>query len=146
MTGARHGYLPVEPRWRCSSLADPSPNPTHAPATFANDGMRALVREKDWSQTPVGPMDQWPQSLRVAVGICLNSRFPMFVWWGPHLVNIYNDAYVPILGKRHPAALGVPAQRTWHEIWPIVGEQAKAVMQRGEATWNERVLLVMERH
>jgi PAS domain S-box-containing protein len=91
-------------------------------------------------------MDRWPQALRVAVGICLNSRFPMFVWWGPELVNIYNDAYVPVLGKRHPAALGVPAQKTWHEIWPVVGLQADAVMKRGEATWNERVLLVMERH
>jgi PAS domain-containing protein len=70
----------------------------------------------------------------------------MFVWWGPQLVNIYNDAYVPILGKRHPAAFGRPARESWDEIWPVVGPQAQAVMERGEATWNERVLLVMERH
>ena len=108
--------------------------------------MAALVRAYDWSHTPLGPIEQWPQALRVAVGICLNSRFPMFVWWGPQLINIYNDAYVPILAKRHPHALGRPAQETWHEIWPVVGPQADAVMQRGEATWNERVLLVMERH
>ena len=80
--------------------------------------MAALVRSKDWSTTPLGPMDGWPQSLRVAVGICLNSRFPMFVWWGPYLINIYNDAYVPILGKRHPAALGRPARSTWEETGP----------------------------
>ena len=91
-------------------------------------------------------MERWPASLRIAVGICMNSRFPMFVWWGPQHINIYNDAYIPILGKRHPQALGVPAQQTWHEIWPVVGPQADAVMLRGEATWNERVLLVMERH
>ncbi|HZN65479.1 MAG TPA: hypothetical protein VFB66_09265, partial [Tepidisphaeraceae bacterium] len=60
--------------------------------------MAALVRSKDWAATPLGPMGQWPQSLRTAVGICLQSRFPMFVWWGPRLINIYNDAYAPILG------------------------------------------------
>jgi len=108
--------------------------------------MAARVRAFDWASTPLGPPQQWPQSLRIAVGICLNSRFPMFVWWGPQLINIYNDGYIPMLGKRHPAALGKPAQPTWQEIWHIVGPQAEAVMQRGEATWNERVLLVMERH
>lgn len=108
--------------------------------------MACLVAEYDWAATPLGPIDRWSQALRVAVGICLNSRFPMFVWWGPHLINIYNDAYIPMLGKRHPLALGRPARDIWGEIWPVVGPQADAVMQRGEATWNERVLLVMERN
>ncbi|HEX6265938.1 MAG TPA: PAS domain-containing protein, partial [Burkholderiales bacterium] len=105
-----------------------------------------LLRSTDWSSTPLGPMEGWPQSLRIAVGICLNSRFPMFVWWGSELINIYNDAYIPVLGKRHPAAFGRSAPDIWGEIWPVVGPQAEAVMRRGEATWNERVLLVMERH
>jgi signal transduction histidine kinase/PAS domain-containing protein len=70
----------------------------------------------------------------------------MFVWWGPQLINLYNDAYIPILGQRHPRAFGRPARETWEDIWRVVGPQAEAVMQRGEATWNERVLLVMERH
>jgi PAS domain S-box-containing protein len=100
----------------------------------------------DLGATPLGPLSSWPQSLRTAVGVCLNSRFPMFVWWGPQLINIYNDAYIPILGKRHPRAFARPARETWAEIWPTVGPQAEAVMTRGEATWNERVLLVMERH
>src|SRR5687768_18442274 len=108
--------------------------------------MAARVGSFDWSRTPLGPADTWPQALRTAVGICLNSRFPMFVWWGPDLINIYNDAYIPVLGKRHPAALGRSAPTIWRDIWPIVGPQAEAVMTRGEATWNERVLLVMERH
>ena len=113
----------------------------------AGDGeMAAAVRAFDWSATPLGPMDAWPQSLRVAVDICLNSRFPMFVWWGPKLINIYNDAYVPMLGKRHPRALGRPARDSWDEIWAIVGAQADAVMNRRMATWNERVKLVMERY
>jgi PAS domain S-box-containing protein len=108
--------------------------------------MGARVREFDWSATRLGPSALWPRSLRTAVSICLNSRFPMFVWWGPDLVNIYNDAYIPVLGKRHPQALGLPARGTWAEIWPVVGPQADAVVRRGESTWNERVLLVMERN
>jgi len=107
--------------------------------------MAARVRAFDWSTTPLGPMDCWPEALRVAVNICLNSRFPMFVWWGPELINIYNDGYVPMLGKRHPTALGRPARDSWNDIWAVVGPQADAVMKRGEATWNERVKLVMER-
>jgi PAS domain S-box-containing protein len=108
--------------------------------------MADRVRGTDWSHTPLGPIASWPVSLRVAVGVCLNSRFPMFVWWGPELINIYNDAYVPMLGKRHPAALGRPARASWSDIWDVVGPQADAVMTRGEATWNERVRLDMERH
>ena len=109
-------------------------------------GMQEAVQSFDWASTPLGPMLEWPPSLRVAVGICLNSRFPMFVWWGPELINIYNDAYIPVLGKRHGDALGWPARSLWGEIWDVIGPQADAVMQRGEATWNERVLLVMERN
>ena len=113
----------------------------------AGDGeMASRVRAFDWSATPLGPMDSWPQSLRVAVDICLNSRFPMFVWWGPQLINIYNDAYAPMLGKRHPRALGRPARDSWDDIWTIVGAQADAVMNRRMTTWNERVKLVMERY
>ncbi|GAB2507855.1 PAS domain S-box protein [Lysobacter humi (ex Lee et al. 2017)] len=106
----------------------------------------AMLLRTDWSATPLGPAETWPEALRVAVGICMNSRFPMFVWWGGELINVYNDAYTPILGARHPAAFGRPAQGTWQDIWDVVGPQARAVMERGEATWNERVLLVMERH
>jgi PAS domain S-box-containing protein len=108
--------------------------------------MASRVLAKDWSKTPLGPIESWPESLKVAVGICLDSRFPMFVWWGDELINIYNDAYVPVLGDRHPDALGRSAPRIWSDIWDVVGPQAEAVTRRGEATWNERVLLTMERN
>ncbi|PQV63309.1 PAS domain S-box-containing protein [Abditibacterium utsteinense] len=111
-----------------------------------NSEMATRVRAHNWSQTPLGAPDAWPQNLRVALGICLNSRFPMFVWWGPELINIYNDAYIPMLGKRHPDALGRPARESWNDIWTVLGPQVDAVMQRGEATWNEQVLLQMERN
>lgn len=105
-----------------------------------------LFRATDWAATALGPVDGWPQSLRIAVSICLNSRFPMFVWWGPTLVNIYNDAYVPILGKRHPRALAEPARAFWSEIWDVLGPQVDMVMREGRPTWNDRVLLQMERN
>src|SRR4051812_42484169 len=109
----------------------------------SNSSMAERVRTFDWSRTKLGAWENWPGSLRVAVEICLNSRFPMFVWWGPELINIYNDAYVPMLGKRDPAALGRPARDSWNEIWHVVGPQADAVMQRGGWSWNESGLLVM---
>jgi signal transduction histidine kinase/ActR/RegA family two-component response regulator len=113
-----------------------------APATETG----RLLLAHDWAATPLGPIEQWPQALRIAVSICLNSRFPMFLWWGPTLVNIYNDAYIPVLGKRHPQAFGAPARQMWSDVWDVLGPQAQAVMERGEPTWNERVLLVMERN
>ncbi len=111
-----------------------------------NEGMAGRLAGYDWASTPLGPRDSWPHSLVIAVDICINSRFPMFVWWGPERVNIYNDAYVDILGSKHPEAFGRPARDSWSEIWDVVGPQADAVTQRGEATWNERVLLTMQRH
>jgi PAS domain S-box-containing protein len=111
----------------------------------ASPRMSARLASHDWAATPLGPMEAWPQSLRIAVGICMNSRFPMFVWWGPKLVNIYNDAYIPVMGGKHPAGFGQPARDWWGEIWDVVGVQADAVMHRGEATWNERVYLRMHR-
>jgi signal transduction histidine kinase len=112
------------------------------PATEAGQ----LFRATDWAATELGAVEHWPQSLRIAASICLNSRFPMFVWWGPNLINIYNDAYAPMLGKKHPLAMGRPARASWDDIWPALAPQVEAVMQRGEASWNERVLLVTERN
>lgn len=108
--------------------------------------MGARIRETDWSQTPVGAIDTWQESLKTAVSILLNSRYPMFVWWGADRINIYNDAYVPILGKRHPEALGKPASVTWADIWDVVGPQGDLVINEGRSTWNEEMLLVMERN
>lgn len=108
--------------------------------------MAARVRAMDWSRTPIGPIENWPESLRVAVDLCLNSRFPMHVWWGTELINIYNDGHIPVLGKRHPDALGQPAAKVWAEVWPLLAPQVEAVMLRGESTWNERAYVVLERH
>jgi signal transduction histidine kinase/CheY-like chemotaxis protein len=106
----------------------------------------ALLNTTPWAATALGPMEQWPQSLCTAVGICLNSRFPMFVWWGPSLVNIYNDAYAPMLGAHHPQAFGKPARESWSDIWPTLKPQVDAVLFEGRASWNERVKLQTHRN
>jgi signal transduction histidine kinase len=126
-----------------SASADLSP----AQDCFASAGeMGARMRAFDWAGTSVGPVADWPQSLKTAIRIILNSRYPMFVWWGRELTNFYNDAYISVLGKRHPEALGKPAATIWTEIWDIVGAQADAVLNHNAATWNEELLLVMERY
>jgi PAS domain S-box-containing protein len=108
--------------------------------------MAARIRAMDWSQTALGAMANWSETLRVAVDLCLNNQFPMHVWWGPKLIYIYNDAHVPLLGKRHPDALGQPAAEVWAEVWPLLTPQVESVMVRGEPTWNDRALVVLERH
>jgi len=104
-----------------------------------------LIRAKDWSQTPLGPRDRWSQPLHTSVSICLASRFPMFLWWGHELINVYNDAYIPLMGAKHPDGLGQPAAELWAEVWPILGPLALDVVERGRASWSEAQLLHLER-
>jgi PAS domain S-box-containing protein len=108
--------------------------------------MGALVRQKDWTQAPFGPVDTWPQSLRSAVSICLGSAFPIAIYWGPELALLYNDAWSPIPGVKHPAALGKPAREVWPEIWDTIGPLFEHVITTGEATRSKDQLLPMRRH
>jgi signal transduction histidine kinase/ActR/RegA family two-component response regulator len=119
----------------------------HNTARFLQGGgeMGKLIRGLDWSETPLGAVEQWPQSLRTSVSSCLNSRFPILLWWGKDLVKIYNDAYVPILGNKHPGALGKPGKEVWPEIWDIIGPMLEGVYLDGKATWSEDQLLLLER-
>ncbi len=115
---------------------------------FAGGGeMGKLMRTLDWSQTPLGPVEQWPQSLRTAVSICLASRFPMLIWWGPELVMLYNDAYRPLLGTtKHPQAMGQRGRECWPEIWDIIGPMLEGVLTQGEATWSDNQMLPLVRN
>jgi hypothetical protein len=110
--------------------------PSTAEFTFGE--MATNIAAFDWSKTSLGDRAAWTQSLRTAVDICLNSRVPIFVWWGPELINIYNDAYAVVLGKRHPSALGMPAQEVWTELWPVIGADVASVLERGEAVTRVR--------
>ncbi len=108
--------------------------------------MGALIREKNCSQTPLGGVDAWPQSLRSAVSICLGSGFPIAIYWGPQLALLYNDAWSPILGAKHPWALCLPAREVWPEIWDTIGPLFQHVTTTGEATRSKDQLLAMHRH
>ena len=90
---------------------------------FAGGGeMGRLMMAKDWSKTPLGPVERWPQSLKTAVRILLCSRFEMWMAWGPELPFLYNDAYLrKTIGKKHPHALGTPTRELWSEIWADIG-------------------------
>jgi len=109
--------------------------------------MGALTRGHDWSKTPLGPPETWPQSLRVTVRLVLTSRHPMFIWWGPDLIQFYNDAYRETMGpERHPSALGARGRDCWDEIWDIIGPQIEYVMAGKGATWHEDQLVPVTRH
>jgi PAS domain S-box-containing protein len=113
---------------------------------FAGGGnMGALMRSLDWSKTPLGPVSDWPQSLKTSLSICLASRFPIVLYWGPEYVVLYNDAYSTILGSKHPWALGQRCRECWAEIWDTIGPMLDTVVQTGEATWSNRLLLQLER-
>lgn len=110
--------------------------------------MGKLMREKDWSKSPVGLPQTWPQSLRTTLSILLNSKFPMFLFWGPDLICFYNDAYRPSLGNdgKHPDILGSRAEAYWAEIWQDIKPLIDQVLEKGEATWNEDMLLPIYRN
>jgi signal transduction histidine kinase len=109
--------------------------------------MGELMRSFNWSASPLGPASGWPQSLRTAVSIILNSRYPMFLFWGPRLAKLYNDGYRPVLGAlKHPAALGRPGPEVWPEIWDTIGPMVEQVIHRAEATWSDDLMLFMHRN
>ena len=108
--------------------------------------MGERMRAHDWAGTPLGVLETWPQSLRSAVSICLNSRFPIAIYWGPDLALLYNDAWSPIPGKKHPWALGRPGREVWPEIWTEIGPLFQDVQRTGEGVWQQDQLLPMHRH
>src|SRR3954454_24034890 len=101
---------------------------------------------RNWSETPLGPPDQCRAGLRSAVRIVLTSRFSMWAAWGPELTTFYNDAYErDTLRAKHPWALGRPAREVWAEIWHDIGPRIQSVLDTGVATWDEDLLLFLER-
>ena len=113
---------------------------------FAGGGeMGTLIRSKCWSSTPLGPPKSWPQSLKIALGILISSRYQMWLGWGEDLSFFYNDAYRPTLGVKHTWALGSSTRDVWKEIWPDIGPRIEHVLKCGEATWDEGLLLFLER-
>ena len=108
--------------------------------------MGALMRAHDWAATSLGPPEAWPQPLRLTIRLLLNTRHPMYVWWGPDLLCFYNDAFRQSIGpERHASSLGRPAREVWAEIWDVIGPQIEQVMSGGGATWHENQLVPITR-
>lgn len=107
----------------------------------------ALMRARDWSATALGPPERWPRSLQTVVRLMLATNHPMFIFWGPTAVCLYNDAYSASIGpEKHPAILGQPAASAWAEIWHVIGAQIALVMRGEGATWHENQLIPIDRH
>ncbi len=108
----------------------------------------AIIRSIDWNTNHLGPVAQWPQSLLTTLSTLLNSKFPMFLYWGPELICFYNDAYRPSLGNngKHPSIMGMRAEEAWVEIWPIIKPLIDQVLAEEEATWSENQLIPIFRN
>ena len=114
---------------------------------FIGDGeMATLMRATDWSQTPLGPVETWSPSLRMIVRILLSNRFPMLLWWGPEFLQLYNDAYRPVLGTKHPQYLGRSARECWAEIWDVIGPLIETPFNGGPPTWSDDIFLEINRY
>ena len=120
--------------------------PTARAEAIADSDMAALVAQHDWAATPLGPVERWPQSLRSAVSILLPSKAQIVLFWGRDLVALYNDAYRPVFGAKHPSALGQPARACWREVWDVLRPLFEGVMRSGEAFWAQDHRFYLERH
>jgi signal transduction histidine kinase len=124
-----------------------APSVAEVPLVFAAGGtLGQHLASVDWAATPLGPPEQWPQSLVSVVRVMLSSKFSMWMAWGPELTFFCNEAYRrDTLGRKYPWALGRPAHEVWAEIWPEIGPRIEHVMESGEASWEEALLLFLER-
>lgn len=124
-------------------------NTTTQHSYFLGGGeMRERTRNYNWAATPLGPVEQWPLSLRNTVDMILSSKFPMFLWWGSNHIQFYNDAYRPSMGAegKHPKALGQNAIECWPEIWNTINPLIKKVLNEGESIWYEDLHLPIYRN
>ena len=123
------------------------PGRTHGPLDFLSGGGEtgARLRELDWTSTPLGDPAGWPQSLKTIVRVMLDSRYAMWMLWGPGFTFFCNDAYLPTVGLKRDWVLGCRADKVWEEIWPDIGPRITQVLEEGQATWDEGLLLFLER-
>jgi len=108
--------------------------------------MAQRMRAHDWAATALGPAEHWPQSLKMALHILLTSKFEMWLGWGDQVHFFYNDAYRPTLGQKDAHALGMPLRELWPEIWLEVKPRIETVYQHGTATWDQSLLLILQRN
>lgn len=109
--------------------------------------MAKRIRNFEWRKTPLGPLENWSSSLKNVVSIMLANRFPMILWWGAEYIQLYNDAYIPVTGLKHPQKIfAVPGREGWAEIWDVIGPLVDMPFQGGPATWADDILLKLNRN
>lgn len=116
------------------------------PEMISGGQIGQLVREKDWSTTPLGAYSSWPQSLRSSLSLVLNSKYIAALYWGPQQWLLYNDAYSEALGDRHPWAFGRPMKEVLSDIEPVLGPQVAKVLATGQGFALENVPMMMSRY
>jgi PAS fold len=136
----------------CLRVLMPSKTPNHHKTYGARDGlipgksqMADLVRAHDWSSTPLGRMEDWSEILLSSVNLMLACAFPSLVFWGTDLVQLYNDAFIPLLAERHPSGLGQTARECWSDAWQIVGPNLKRVMDDRETVYHPNAIVPIVR-
>jgi len=128
------------------SPAKPLTSTSPALAFLAGGGeMGRRMRSHDWSASALGPPESWPQSLKTIVRVLLDSRYAMWMAWGPELTFFCNDAYLPTVGLKSDWVLGARSDEVWQEIWPDIGPRIEHVLASGQATWDEGLLLFLQR-
>jgi hypothetical protein len=128
-------------------MQEPLAGQTSSAAALFGDTteMGRLMAATDWSQTPLGGIESWSPALRMMIRFLLANRFPHLLWWGPQFCCLYNDGYIPILGTKHPWALGRPTAEVWQEIWPTLKPLIETPFHGGPATWMEDIPLEINR-
>ena len=116
-------------------------------AVMAGEGeMPRFMRAMDWTKSPLGLVSNWPQSLRTALSICLNSRFPIAIWWGPELVLLYNDSWRLIFADEHPWMVGRPGHEYCPETWDVIGSMLKDLLETGRGVYSDDKTLSVKEH
>lgn len=148
VTSRSHTSLDARPHEPAVLNASLHPHPTPVAEDFLAGGgeMGRRMREYDWARGPLRPPVGWPQSLKTIVRVMLDSRYAMWMLWGPELTFFCNDAYLLTMGIKRDWVLGARSDKVWEEIWPDIGPRIRQVLERGHSTWDEGLRLYLERH
>ena len=137
----------VELNNEANAVADRSQSGTAALSFLAGGGeMGKLIGSMDWANTPLGPPESWPQSLRTTLSLCLASNFPLCFTWGPERVQFYNDGYWPVCGAKHPGSMGQDCKECWFSAWPVIGPGFERCVATGESTFVTDTRMFLDRH
>ena len=142
---SRNAHHPFDPPQNCQPASD-SPLFSNGVDKACSNEMAQRIAAFDWSKTPLGPIAEWPRSLKTMVNVCLHSRFQLVIYWGRDFIFLYNDAQREVIGSLHPHALGKPGREIMVDMWDTISPMLHRVLETGEATWSVDRPLWFDRH